>query len=182
MTDTTLGPLLTMSEEQWHQLHEDPICSIDPTPELLDAVRKELAAQRAKVAELEAQAEATRDELATCCLCEYEFDDPHTPTDRVRQVVCADCWPHGADARGWQKRAEGLAMQLDHMRDRVAELEAERTKPTETAQVAVRTCSPLAICRCTHRASEHHDEGTTRCRVCDCPGFRLPEVGQGEAQ
>lgn len=52
------------------------------------------------------EAETAQDELATCCLCEYEFDEPHTSTDRGRQVVCASCWPHDADARGWKRRAE----------------------------------------------------------------------------
>jgi len=67
--------------------------------------------RQAREAAVQRLAEAT-DELATCCLCEWEFDDPPTPSDRKRQVVCARCWPHDFDARGWQARAEKAEAKL----------------------------------------------------------------------
>lgn len=33
----------------------------------------------------------------------------------------------------------------------------------------------LGPCPCGHTRSQHHDEDTTKCRVCECPAFRLPK-------
>lgn len=39
----------------------------------------------------------------------------------------------------------------------------------------------LGPCRCGHTSDEHFDEDTTRCRVCDCPAFKLPKEERAHA-
>lgn len=72
-----------------------------------------------------------QEELATCCLCEYEFDDPPHAKGRGRQVVCESCWPTDHAALGWKSLVERTRAEADALRK-------ERDEATQRALASER--------------------------------------------
>lgn len=93
----------------WKEFADRLATTITEIGSLRESLREAIERCREQVK----RTDVAEEELATCCLCEYEFDVPHTPQDRSRQVVCAKCWPHDADARGWQAKAKAAEQERD---------------------------------------------------------------------
>jgi hypothetical protein len=47
---------------------------------------------------------------------------------------------------------------------------------TELWQAYLAAAEALGPCRCGHPCSQHHNEDTTRCNVCECAYFKLPDA------